>query len=128
MKNFSDWNKIKIKTDEVKSEIKIREGEIRWCRIGMNVGSEILGKGESFKRPVLILKKFTGDVFLGIPLTSKIHDGNWYYILEHEGVKRSIVLNQARLLDKKRLEEKMFEVFKKQLIEIKQAYCNLILS
>ncbi|MDB5188721.1 MAG: hypothetical protein JWM92_319 [Candidatus Nomurabacteria bacterium] len=128
MKNFSDWNKIKIKTDEVKSEIKIREGEIRWCRIGMNVGSEILGKGESFKRPVLILKKFTGDVFLGIPLTSKIHDGNWYYILEHEGVKRSIILNQARLLDKKRLEEKMFEVFKKQLIEIKQAYCNLILS
>jgi hypothetical protein len=94
----------------------------------MNVGKEILGKGEEFIRPVLILKKFSGDVFLGIPLTSKIHNGNWYYILEHEGVKRSIILNQARLLDKKRLEEKMFEVFNKQLIEIKQAYCNLILS
>ena len=81
MKNFNDWNDIKKLTDENVSPIKIREGEIRWCRIGINVGYEILGKGEHFRRPILILKKFSGDVFLGSPLTSKKRNGNWYFNL-----------------------------------------------
>lgn len=127
-KDFVQWNNIKIKTDKTESLLKIREGEIRWCRIGINIGNEILGKGENSKRPVLILRKFSGDVFLGVPLTSKIHKGDWYYVFKHEGVKRSLILNQSRLLDKKRLEEKMFEISEKELFIIKQAYCNLILK
>lgn len=127
MKNFFQWNKVKIKTDTIKSEIRIREGEIRWCRIGLNVGNEIVGKGSLFKRPVLVLKKFSGDVFLGLPLTSQIHPGNWYYILGHNNIKRSIILNQSRLLDKRRLEQKIFEISEKELLKIKKAYCDLIL-
>jgi mRNA interferase MazF len=101
---------------------------VRWCRIGINIGNEILGKGDNFKRPVLILKKFSGDVFLGAPLTSKEHTGNWYYNLNHEGEKRCIILNQSRLLDRKRLEEKIYEINESDLQKIKEAYCKLILS
>jgi mRNA-degrading endonuclease toxin of MazEF toxin-antitoxin module len=128
MKNFSEWNEIKIKTDDIESNIRIREGEIRWCRIGINVGREIVGKGEDFIRPVLILKKFSGDVFLGAPLTSKIHGGDWYYILKHNNTEQSVILNQSRLLDKKRLQNKLFQIHDRELLKIKQAYCNLILS
>lgn len=128
MREFSDWNDVKIKTDTLQSVPRIREGEIRWCRIGINIGSEILGKGKSFVRPVLILKKYSGDVFLGAPLPSKVRKGDWYYILNHSGVERSIILNQSRLFDKKRLEEKLFEISEKELLTIKHAYCKLILS
>ncbi len=118
----------KIKTDRIEKPPKVREGEIRWCRIGVNVGCEILGKGDHFRRPVLILKKFSGQVFLGAPLTTKEHAGNWYYNLLHENENRCIILNQARLLDSRRLEDKLFEISENELTKIKRAYCNLILS
>lgn len=128
MKNFSEWNDVKITTDASIPEMKIREGEIRWCRIGINIGNEIIGKGESFIRPVLILKKFSGDVFLGAPLTTKSRTGNWYHPILLDGIDQIIILNQARLLDRKRLQDKMHEVSEKELDNIKRAYCNLILS
>lgn len=127
-KKYDDWNVVKKQTDEIKDKIKIRAGEIRWCRFGINIGNEILGKGETFRRPVLILKKFSGDVFLGLPLTTKIHNGDWYYPIDFNDTKQSVILNQARLLDKKRLEDKMCEVAEAELLKIKQHYCNLILK
>lgn len=117
-----------METDATESKTRIREGEVRWCRIGINVGNEILGKGDFARRPVLVLKKFSGDVFFGLPLTSKIHEGDWYYIHVHDNVSQSIILNQGRLLDRKRLEDKMFEISEKELRKVKEVYCKLILS
>jgi len=47
-KDFDKWNIVKkrVHTDEIK--VSIRAGEIRWLSFGVNVGSEIDGKGESF--------------------------------------------------------------------------------
>ncbi len=126
-KDFDKWNNIKKSTDNENRSIKIREGEIRWCRIGVNIGFEMLGKGQTFRRPVLILKKFSADVFLGCPLTSKKHDGSWFMNFTHEGEIRCVILNQARLLDKKRLEEKLYELNEADLKKIKEAFCKLIL-
>mgnify|MGYP003467880987 CR=1 FL=1 len=128
MKEFSNWNQIKINTDSHTSFLNLREGEVRWCRVGINIGDEVLGKGKSFVRPVLVLKKFSKNVFLGAPLTSKVRLGDWYFPLESKGFRSSVILNQARLFDKKRLEEKLFEVSEKELEKIKHAYCSLILS
>ena len=128
-KDFDNWNSIKKDTDAVMSNnIRIRVGEIRWCRFGINIGNEILGKGETFRRPVLILKKFSGDVFLGLPLTTRVHTGDWYYTINHENVERSLILNQSRVLDKKRLEDKLFEVSELEIQKIKESYCSLIMK
>ena len=131
-KNFDGWNDIKKSTDKNEMDLKIREGEIRWCRFGINIGEEIIGKGKTFRRPVLILKKFSGDVFLGLPLTTKSHLGDWYYSIKHisiiDNIERSIILNQARVLDRKRLEEKLFEIPEKELENIKKVYCVLIMK
>ncbi len=127
-KNFDEWNNVKKDTDIHEVNIKIREGEIRWCRFGVNVGKEALGKGTTFRRPVLILKKFSGDVFLGLPLTSKKRDGDWYYTIVHDDVEQTIILNQGRVLDRKRLEEKLFEISEAELESIKKSFCELIMK
>ncbi len=123
---YDIWNKIKKETSLLKTDIKIREGEIRWCRFGINIGSETQGKGSYFERPVLILKKFSQDVFLGIPVTSKIKSGSWFYPLRLHN--RTLILNQSRILDRKRLKDKIYELSENQIIEIKAAFCLLIKS
>jgi len=127
-KDFDQWNKVKKETDKHNQLIKIRVGEIRWCRFGLNIGSETIGKGHTFHRPVLILKKFSGDVFLGVPLTTKEHKGDWYCSIIHEGLTQTAILNQGRILDRKRLEEKMFEISESELENIKKLYCELIMK
>lgn len=126
--DYNNWNEIKKITHKTDSLIGIRAGEIRWCRFGINIGNEIIGKGNTFHRPALILKKFSGDVFLGLPLTTKEHDGDWYYKIIHDGVNQTVILNQGRILDRKRLEEKIFEISEAELEDIKKAYCALIMK
>lgn len=126
--DFNVWNDLKKATDASETNTKIRTGEIRWCRFGINIGKEALGKGETFRRPVLILKKFSGDVFMGLPLTTKIHTGDWYCPIWVGEVEQSLILNQARVLDRKRLEDKLFEVSETELLKIKERYCALILK
>ena len=39
---------------------------------------EINGKHEKFSRPIVVLKKISRFGFMGVPLTSQDHKGNWY--------------------------------------------------
>lgn len=126
IKDFDSWNRLKKKLDASAPSTPFREGEIRWCKFGLNIGNETLGKGSEFKRPVLILKKFSTDVFLGLPLTSQIRQGSWFYPINNKGIKNSILLNQARVLDRKRLEQKILTLSDKELQEIKNAFTRLI--
>lgn len=127
-KDFDEWNKIKKNTDLIKEGVMIREGEIIWCRIGINIGCETFGKGKYCRRPILVLRKFTKKSFLGIPVTKQEKKGDWYYKIEKEGEVNFLILNQARLLDTKRLENKIYEMSEKELLKIKIKYCALILK
>ena len=125
---FEQWGSLKQNMHHFGVQGKFRQGEIRWCRIGMNIGYEIFGKGAYFKRPVLIMKKYSANIFFGAPLTTKKHVGDWYYSLDHNGQTRYVVLNQARVFDVKRLEQKMYELNEFELFRVKQAFCRLIIS
>jgi len=114
-KDFDKWNELKKVTNNLDITTRIRVGEVRWCRFGINVGKETIGKGDTFHRPVLILKKFSGDVFFGLPLTTKEHKGDWYYQIIHDDIIQTVILNQGRILDRKRLEEKLFEISEAEL-------------
>jgi len=126
--DLNEWNEVKKITNKRTNLPGIRAGEIRWCRLGINIGKEQIGKGETFKRPVLILKKFSGDVFFGLPLTSKARTGDWYFELTHKERYGYVMLNQGRVLDRKRLEDKIVELGEKEISAIKKAYCRLIMS
>ena len=119
-----DWCKVKISLREKKRKIFFKEKEIWWCRIGMNVGVEIFGKGRYFTRPVLIFKKLSKDSFLGIPLTSQQKEGNWYVDVRCAGVDASAILSQVRVFDARRLTARIEKIDTASFHNIKQAFSD----
>lgn len=92
--------------------------------MGINLGEEVFGKSDKFTRPVLIFRKFTGNSFLGLPLTTHEKNGSWYVEITIHGIRNWAMLNQARVLDKKRLTNKIaalddtdFQKVKKRFLE-----------
>ena len=65
-KNYKRWTPVKINTnDKLHRPTKFRAGQVWRCKIGENIGVEMDGKGDSFLRPVLILKRYGNDALLG---------------------------------------------------------------
>ncbi len=123
-----EWCKIKIFLLERSPSIFFKEGELWWCRIGMNVGHEIYGKGDSFKRPILILKKLSAVSFFGIPLTSQVKVGSWYVPVAHDGKKRTVILSQARVFDARRLTDRIGVLSQNEFQRIKTGFIEFYSS
>jgi mRNA interferase MazF len=121
LKDFDQWSKNK-KRIHINNENKLYcEREVWWCSLGINIGFEQDGKGEDFSRPILIIKGFSKDVLLCIPLTTKLKEGKYYHDIDlGDGLARKVILSQIRLIDSKRLEEKICTVNETQFKMIKQ--------
>jgi len=105
---FDKWNNVKKEINKKENFVGFKEREIFWLRLGKNIGSEEFGKGNEFQRPVIIIKKLTKDLFFGVPLTSKIKNGSYFYTFQYKDKKNKIHHNtamilQLRVFDKKRL-------------------------
>lgn len=124
-----EWVKINILLATKARAAYFKECEIWWCSIGLNIGEEEFGKGPTFQRPVLIFKKFTANSFLGLPLTSSLKEGSWYVFSEVVGQKGSIMLNQARIFDRRRLKRRISEMnsadFEMVRIKFRELYCPI---
>lgn len=105
VKKFIDWIYEKIIIDKTEiTDLIINEGQVYWCSLGENIGFEQNGKGDYFQRPVLIFKKFNNNMFWGVPMSTKIKEGNRYYIkVLLKDVEQSSLISQLRVLDSKRL-------------------------
>ena len=102
MKKFDEWNEVKKDTDYNTRIIGIKPREIFWAKIGENVGYEQNGKGDNFARPVLIIKKLTKELFLGIPLTSSIReDSDYFHPFVYHNSANGEVKNTALILQMK---------------------------
>jgi mRNA-degrading endonuclease toxin of MazEF toxin-antitoxin module len=127
-----DWCKVNVLLVEKRRDFHFNEGEIWWCSIGLNIGEEEFGKGSGFERPVLIFKKLTRNSFLGLPLTGHKKDGSWYVSCAVAGRPGSVMLNQARILDKARLSGRMATLNEADFYGIKlkfrELYCTLKFS
>ena len=73
---FNEWNNLKQEIQDKEITINIKEKNIYFLSLGQNIGTESYGKGDKFLRPVIVFKKLGKNYFLGIPLTSKVKDGN----------------------------------------------------
>ena len=103
LKNFDKWNEKKKYLDTARRKLLFKEGEIWWCSIGVNVGEEVYGKGEHFRRPVVVLRKLSQNSCIVMPTTTKEHDGSWYHRLNIKNKNRWIMMNQIRLISTNRL-------------------------
>ena len=127
MKDFDKWNIQKKIVDSVDNKKTFHEREIWFIKIGENVGFEQNGKGEEFLRPVIVYKKFSKNVFLGIPLTRRIKEGIFYNGFNFQNRKSNAILSQIRLFDSKRLSYSIgrmsngdYKQLKEKLIELIQ--------
>jgi mRNA-degrading endonuclease toxin of MazEF toxin-antitoxin module len=100
-KNFDAWNECQKIIDAKKSGPPCREGEIWWCSIGINIGSEQDGKNEQFERPALIVLKINKNVVWILPLSSKIKGGKYRASLET--LSSEVILSQIRTISTKRI-------------------------
>ena len=126
IKWFGNWTKLKIRIHTSERILYFRQKEIWWAALGANVGFEQNGKNESFERPVLVLRKFSKDMFLGVPLTSKIKPGIYYFDLTMAGIKSSVILSQVRLISSKRLLRRMGFIKTEIFGQIKQRLREII--
>ena len=127
-KDFSQWmgEKKKISDRENKPPF-FKEGEMWWCHIGENVGSEIDGKGDLFTRPIVIYKKLGSGSMLAIPTSTKQKEGTWYVPFRYKGVDEVALLSQIRIISYKRLKEKIGKLSESEMADIKAGFRNLYL-
>jgi mRNA interferase MazF len=106
-KDFDAWNVEKKRTQEEKPRLyTVRE--IWWCRLGINVGSELDGKGVRFLRPCVIIRAFGSDACFVVPLTTSARDHPLRIpVSEVQGEEARANISQMRIVDTRRLVEKI---------------------
>ncbi len=98
MHRYDEWNEVKKKTQNNKRKLGLKPRDIFWAKIGQNVGSEEYGKNQNFARPVIIIRKLTSDLFIGIPLTSTIKDNDYFHSFEYINKTNGLTKNSAMIL------------------------------
>lgn len=99
--DYDKWNVQKKELSNGKRAY-FHKGDIWFASIGKNIGDEEDGKNSNFERPVLIIRKFNNNIFLGVPLTSQDKESKYYHkLISFTG--STAILSQVRLFDAKRL-------------------------
>jgi len=132
IKNFDGWNEYKkqleIKQsrlfDKQRKNYRFRAGEIWYCSIGVNIGTEICGKNDYFERPVLVIRK-SGRHFIALPLTSeKPNNSAFYYDISYtfdlQKVESYVLTTNPKSYDVLRLSRKIRRLNDEQFTQIKQ--------
>jgi len=116
--DFNNWND-KKKQLSGGNRVYFHKGDVWFASIGKNIGDEEDGKHSTFERPILIVRKFNNNIFLGVPLTSnEVKEGKYYHkLISFSG--SIAILSQVRLFDAKRLVRLMGKIENEELKEIK---------
>lgn len=114
-KNFNEWAKVKPDIDSISLLPNAHEREIWWCSIGVNIGFEEDGKNETFERPVLVLKKYSKELCFVVPLTSKRHEGDYYFEISENSFA---ILSQAKPLSTRRMLRYINKIGDKKFMDI----------
>ena len=126
MKNFNLWNIQKQKIDSVEPKSPfVKVGDLWWFRQGVNIGFEMDGKNEKFTRPCVVLYKLSHHMFLIAPLTSKVKNGTWFCEIKYAGKINYVCLHQIRVIDYRRLNDKITQLDKENMQNVLQKYKKL---
>lgn len=127
--HFDEWNSVKKETDTLTSPI-FKEREVYYIRMGHNIGHEQNGKGDEFVRPVVVLKRLSREMFIGIPLSSQIKSGSFYHTVRFykNGVEtiNNAIVAQIRLFSARRLLNKIGMIHQNEFGELKKSVADLL--
>lgn len=128
-KNFDAWNTEKKTLDAQSPTFFFHAREVWWCKLGVNVGFEQDGKNKQFARPVVVLKKYSTNACLVVPLTSREKIGTYYFALgEVDGRSARAVLSQLRFVDKRRLINKVGMIDQETFRKLRSAIIQINLG
>ena len=120
-KEFNKWMNLKNSIHNSKSRpVGYKTRDIWWTSIGTNVGFEEDGKGKFYNRPVIVLRGFSKELFLGIPLSHTKNRGKYYHDFIVNGDVSVALLSQIRAFDTLRLISKYGVVSIQDFKNIKQ--------
>lgn len=127
-KDFEKWNMVKQYIEKQNENIYSNMGEIWWCNLGINIGSESCGKNHFFERPVLIIKVFNVNLILVAPLTTKDKNIENHIELNINDRKSFIMIEQIKVISSKRLSRKIDRISKIYLEYISQKITHQLLQ
>lgn len=131
MKNFNEWNEVKKSIEDEHNVIGFRDRDVFYIKMGENIGVEQNGKGEQFVRPIVVFKKFNRFMFFGIPLSTQIKNGKFYYhftLNRRNGshTENIALLSQMRLYSSKRLLNKIGVMAQDDFENMKNRFKDLL--
>ncbi len=110
-KNFDSWNTMKKKVHLSERRLFVKEREVWWCALGVNVGNEQDGVGEHFERPCVIVKGFSPTTYLILPLSTKKKIPRFQIeVMFKSNTINYALLDQIRVIDIKRLRRKIGQI------------------
>ncbi|MFH1244497.1 MAG: type II toxin-antitoxin system PemK/MazF family toxin [bacterium] len=110
-KDFDGWIEKKKETDAKTSRAPyFKERDIWWVSVGVNVGFEEDGKNGNYVRPVLVIKKFNQELFVGLPMSTKLKNNKYYLPVSMQGREVSVLISQLRVFSSKRIWNKLGEL------------------
>ena len=128
---FNKWNDVKKIINKKENKVGFKEREIFWLRLGQNIGNEEFGKGNEFQRPVLVIKKLTKNIFIGVPLTTTLKENDYFhqfkYSNQKEIIENSAMILQLRTFDKNRLMTRIGMINKEDFENINQKIARLFI-
>ena len=105
----------------------IKNRQIWYVHLWVNIWFEEDGKWLDFKRPILVLAK-TWNMFFVAPMTTKWKDSNFYHQIPDScfDKKSRIILSQCKTIDKSRFIEQIWVVDKDTFEITKQKIRTLL--
>lgn len=105
---FQTWIKLKFQIhNNGQRPLFYQERDVWWANFGQNVGDETNGKGDKFMRPVVVIRKFNKSICLVVPLSSVLKENPFYYPIEFNNRKNSVLISHLRTVDTRRFVKKM---------------------
>jgi len=124
---YDKWNEVKKRTQDKLETAYFKEREIYWANIGKNIGFEQNGKGDDFMRPLLVFRKYNNKLFCGIPLSTTLREGSYFYNFSFlENKSSSALLVQAKTFDVKRLDRKIGMINKNDFLKLELKFKKLM--
>ncbi|MFA6463653.1 MAG: type II toxin-antitoxin system PemK/MazF family toxin [Candidatus Paceibacterota bacterium] len=126
-KDFENWNIEKKNIHAVSMNKYYHPRDIWWCALGVNIGFEQDGKDKDFQRPVLIVKGLSRETCLIVPLTTSPQKHKYRKTIGSvTGKTSSAVLSQIKVIDTKRLINKIAVLDQQSFETIRKSIKNLL--
>ncbi len=126
LEKFDEWNEEKKYTESQQNRTSFKERDIFYIKAGKNIGFEQNGKWEKFARPFVVVRKFNNQIFWWVPLTTKKKEWQYYYSFFCENIEQTAIISQLKLVDAKRMLDKIGMIPQADFNLLKQKIKNLL--